>query len=58
MRYAQVPELHVESKQPITVNVDGESQELRKLHYRARACDLRIHLPRLPEDPPERQMRL
>lgn len=58
VQYVQVPELRVESKQPITVNVDGESQELRKLHYRARACDLRIHLPRLPEDPPEREMRL
>jgi diacylglycerol kinase (ATP) len=56
--YVQLPELKVESRQPIAVNVDGESQELRRLHYRARPCDLLIHLPRLPEEPADVAPRL
>ena len=58
VRYVQVPQLRIESRVPITVNVDGESAEFRKLHYRARASDLLIHLPRLPEDAPAEQVRM
>jgi len=48
VRYLQVPRLRVTSREPITVNIDGESTELRQAIYEARPRDLLIHLPRLP----------
>jgi diacylglycerol kinase (ATP) len=48
VHYVQLPEVHVESDEPISVNLDGEPQEARVLHYRARPHDLLIHLPHLP----------
>jgi lipid kinase YegS len=48
VRYVQLPELTIESDEPIAVNLDGEPQEMRTLRYRARPLDLLIHLPHLP----------
>lgn len=48
VRYLQVPWVRVRSRDPMTVNVDGESSELRDAHYEARPRDLLVHLPRLP----------
>lgn len=48
VRYLQVPWFRIRSAQPLTVNVDGETTELRQAHYEARARDLLVHLPRLP----------
>lgn len=45
VQYAQLRELLVESAEPISVNVDGESLRSSRLAYRARWRDLRIHLP-------------
>ena len=52
--YLQIPTVTVESERaPITVNVDGESQHLQKLEYKARPMDLLLYLPKLPEEPEE-----
>jgi YegS/Rv2252/BmrU family lipid kinase len=48
VHYAQVPWVRVESDRPIAVNVDGEPAELRRLEYRARPGDLRLHVKHLP----------
>ena len=48
VRYLQVPWLRITAANPLTVNVDGESTELREARYEARPRDLLIHLPRLP----------
>jgi YegS/Rv2252/BmrU family lipid kinase len=52
--YLQLPAVTVESTHdPITVNVDGESQQLHKLEYRARPMDLLLYLPNLPGEEEE-----
>ena len=48
VRYFQVPWFRITSRDPVTVNLDGEPAELRQAHYEARAADLLVHLPRLP----------
>src|SRR5919112_368621 len=48
VRYMQVPWFHITSPEPMTINVDGETAELRQAQYDARPRDLLIHLPRLP----------
>ena len=48
VRYLQLPWVRVSAPEPFTVNLDGESSELREALYRARPRDLLIHLPRLP----------
>jgi len=48
VRYLQVPWFRVTSRTAVTVNVDGETTELRQARYEARPRDLLIHLPRLP----------
>jgi lipid kinase YegS len=48
VRYLQVPWLRIRSREPMTVNVDGESTEAREASYSASPRDLLIHLPRLP----------
>ena len=45
VRYAQVPELAVESQRAMHVNVDGEPVNSRRLHYRAIKGGLLVHLP-------------
>jgi lipid kinase YegS len=53
VRYFQVPTVTITVDGPVTVNVDGESSEATTLSYRVRPHDLRIHLPRLPEEAEE-----
>jgi lipid kinase YegS len=53
VRYFQVPSVTIAADGPVTVNVDGESSEATTLSYRARPKDLRIHIPRLPEEAAE-----
>ena len=48
VEYLQVPWFRITSAEPMMVNVDGESTELRQARYEACARDLLIHLPRLP----------
>ena len=48
VRYLQVPWFRITSAQPLTVNVDGETTELRRALYEIRPRDLLIHMPRLP----------
>jgi lipid kinase YegS len=48
VRYFRAPWLRVTSAEPTTVNVDGESTEVREANFEARPRDLLIHLPRLP----------
>jgi lipid kinase YegS len=50
VRYLQVPSITIAADGPVAVNVDGESSEATTLSYRARPNDLRIHIPRLPEE--------
>jgi lipid kinase YegS len=48
VRYLQVPWFRITSREPITVNLDGEPAELRQAHYEVRPADLLVHVPRLP----------
>jgi len=48
VEYLQVPWFRITSAEPMMVNVDGESTELRQARYEACPRDLLIHLPRLP----------
>lgn len=48
VHYVQVPSIDISAAESISVNVDGESSGARRLQYRARRGDLRIHLPHLP----------
>jgi len=48
VRYLQVPWFRIRSREPLTVNLDGEAGELRDAYYEARPRDLLIHMPRLP----------
>jgi lipid kinase YegS len=52
VRYLKVPEVLIESDEPLSVNVDGEPADAARLHYRARKGDLRIFLPAPPAPPP------
>ena len=48
VHYLQVPSIAISAAEAISVNVDGEPSDARRLDYRVRGCDLRIHLPQLP----------
>ena len=48
VHYVQLPSLTVESRDPLTVNVDGEPTEQRHLEYRVRPADLLVHVAHLP----------
>lgn len=48
VRYAQVRWVHIEGREPISVNVDGEISNARQLTYRARPRDLWVHVAQLP----------
>jgi lipid kinase YegS len=48
VHYLQVPTIDIISADAISVNIDGEPSGARRLQYRARRGDLRIHLPHLP----------
>ena len=48
VHYVQLPSLTVTSRQPVTVNLDGESLRKKSLRYVARPRDLLVYLPPLP----------
>ena len=53
VHYLQVPSLDVTARESISVNVDGEPSDARRLEYRVRGRDLRMHLPHLPGEEEE-----
>jgi diacylglycerol kinase (ATP) len=48
VHYVQLRSVMIESGDPISVNVDGEHSNSKRLMYRARARDLWVHVVRLP----------
>ena len=48
VHYAQVPSVSIESAAPMSVNVDGESSDAKRLDYVSRKGDLWVYLARLP----------
>jgi diacylglycerol kinase family enzyme len=48
VHYMQLPWVTVEAEKSLSVNVDGETSDARKLDYVARAHDLWVHVARLP----------
>jgi diacylglycerol kinase (ATP) len=48
VHYVRVTNLTVEGERPISVNVDGERQNARRLDYRARPKDLTVHVMHRP----------
>jgi lipid kinase YegS len=50
VHYHQVPSVEVSAAETMSVNVDGESSGARRLVYRVRPGDLRIHVAQLPGD--------
>ncbi len=48
VHYVQLRWVHIEGREPISVNVDGEISNARQLTYRARPCDLWVHVGHLP----------
>lgn len=50
VRYAQLPSILITAETPLSVNVDGETSNARRLEYHARARDLWVYVPHLPGD--------
>jgi lipid kinase YegS len=48
VHYAQLKMVTIEGREPITVTVDGETSNARRLTYRARSRDLYVHVARMP----------
>jgi diacylglycerol kinase family enzyme len=48
VHYVRLPELTIEAMKPVSVNVDGEVSDSRRLEYRARPKDLLVHLMHRP----------
>lgn len=48
VHYVQLRWVHIEGREPISVNVDGEISNARQLTYRARPRDLWVHVGHLP----------
>ena len=48
VHYVRITDLTVEGERPISVNVDGEVQNARRLDYRARPKDLMVHVMHRP----------
>jgi diacylglycerol kinase (ATP) len=48
VHYAQLPSVTIDADQLLSVNVDGETSDARKLDYASRASDLWIHIAHLP----------
>ena len=48
VHYLRLPEITIESAQPISVNVDGEVSDSARLLYRARRRDLWVHVVHRP----------
>jgi diacylglycerol kinase (ATP) len=53
VHYVRLHELTIESARPISVNVDGEVSDSRRLDYQARPKDLYVHLEHRPGEAPE-----
>src|SRR5206468_558928 len=48
VHYLRLPELRIDAKRPISVNVDGEVSNAQRLDYRARKQDLWVHVMHRP----------
>lgn len=48
VHYAQLPSVTIESDRTLSVNVDGESMDVRNLRYVARVKDLAVYVGRVP----------
>jgi diacylglycerol kinase (ATP) len=48
VRYVQVKTIHIQGREAIAVNVDGEISNAKTLTYRARPRDLWVHVAHLP----------
>jgi len=48
VHYAQVPSITIESEAAVSVNVDGESSDAKRLDYVSRKGDLWVYLAHLP----------
>lgn len=48
VHYVQLPWVTIESQKTLSVNVDGETSDARKLDYRSRPNDLWVHVARVP----------
>lgn len=48
VHYAQLPAITITARQPLSVNVDGETSDAQRLEYRARPHDLWVHVTHLP----------
>jgi len=53
VHYAQLPWLKVTGAEPLTVNLDGESQLSQVCDYRARRADLLVYVLHLPGEEPD-----
>lgn len=48
VHYLRLPQLSIDAARPISVNVDGEVSDARRLDYRARPRDLWVHVVHRP----------
>ena len=48
VHYLKVPAMDITAGESLSVNVDGEPSDARRLEYKVRTCDLLMHLPHLP----------
>jgi diacylglycerol kinase (ATP) len=53
VHYVQLKRVHIEGREPMAVNVDGEISNARELTYRARSRDLYVHVAYMPGDEDE-----
>lgn len=53
VHYARVRSLVIECEDPVSVNVDGENLQLRRLEYHVRPGDLWVHARHLPGEAPK-----
>jgi len=53
VHYVQLKHVTIEADEPLTVNVDGETNVANRLTYRARSRDLYVHVAYMPGDEDE-----
>ena len=53
VHYAQLPSVLIDSREPLSVNVDGETSDAQRLDYVARKADLWVYLSHLPGETTE-----
>jgi diacylglycerol kinase (ATP) len=56
VHYVQLSRITIDSKEPVTVNIDGESQRFAHLEYAAHRGDVRVFLPHLPGEEDEEEI--